>query len=93
MNISSSWGSSKTSRKGRRTVTKTKIRWDVLGLQGPARDSSSPSIEEIRRQVTSMASYGLDPGTRSRSAPKPRPDHAAPKATAPIRKPPHSATK
>jgi hypothetical protein len=93
MNISSSWGSSKTSRKGRRTVTKTKIRWDVLGLQGPVRDSPSTSIEEIRRQVTSMASHGLDPGMRSRSALSSRPNHTAPKASAPTKKPPRSTAK
>ena len=93
MNISSSWGSSKTSRKGRRTMTKTKIRWDVLGLQDPARTSPSTSIEEIRRQVTSMASHGLDPGTRSRSTPKPRPVPAPTKVITSGRKPPRSASK
>ncbi|WP_455388072.1 hypothetical protein [Petrachloros mirabilis] len=93
MNISSSWGSSKTSRKGRRTVTKTKIRWDVLGLQDPARGNPATSIEEIRRQVTSMASHGLDPGTRSRSALSSRPNHSAPKASAPIKKAPRRTAK
>lgn len=93
MNISSSWGSSKTSRKGRRTVTKTKIRWDVLGLQGPEHNTPSTSIDEIRRQVTSMASYGLDPGTRIRSAPKPRSEHVAPKAAATTKKQPRRAAK
>ena len=66
MKMLSSWGSSKTSRKGRRTVMKTKIRWELLGLQDPA-DQNAQSIEDIRRQVSSLASRGLGSGTRSRS--------------------------
>jgi hypothetical protein len=65
--MSASWGSSKTSRRGRRTVLKTKIRWEVLGLPDPALADPAPSMKDIRRQITSMASRGFGPGTRSRS--------------------------
>ena len=67
MKMSTAWGSNKSSRKGKRTVIKTKIPWAVLGLQDPDLDNSASSIEDIRRQATSMASRGLGPGTRSRS--------------------------
>ena len=67
MKMSTAWGSNKSSRKGKRTVIKTKIPWGVLGLQDPDLDNSVSSIEDIRRQATSMASRGLGPGTRSRS--------------------------
>jgi hypothetical protein len=67
MKMSTAWGSNKSSRKGKRTVMKTKIPWGILGLQDPDLDSPASSIEDIRRQATSMASRGLGPGTRSRS--------------------------
>jgi hypothetical protein len=91
MKMSTAWGSNKSSRKGKRTVLKTKIPWAVLGLQAPDLDSAS-SIEDIRRQVTSMASRGLGPGTRSRSDAKHQQDHAAPNATPSTRKRRRGAT-
>jgi len=92
MKISTSWGSNRTSRKGKRTVLKTKIRWERLGLQDPNLDGPSLSIEDIRRQVTLMASRGLGPGTRSRSAAKTQPDHAVPDTSASTRKRRRGAT-
>lgn len=92
MKISTSWGSSKTSRKGRRTVLKTKIRWERLGLQNPDLTGPSLSIEDIRRQVTVMASRGLGPGTRSRSAAKIQPEQAGPDTPASPRKRRRGAT-
>jgi hypothetical protein len=59
--ISTSWG---TSRKRKRTVLKTKLRWDLLGLQDPAHAASTRSMEAIRRQIISAASQGL--GTDAR---------------------------
>ena len=61
------WGTGKTSRKRKRTVRKTKIRWHLLGLQDPAHTALRPSIEDIRYEVISMASRGLGQGARSRS--------------------------
>jgi hypothetical protein len=92
MKISTVWGASKTSRKRKRTVLKPKIRWDVLGLQDPHLEGPSVSIEDIRRQVTSLASRGLGPGTRSRSSAKISPDRTPSNATAPIRKRRRGAT-
>jgi hypothetical protein len=92
MKISTVWGASKSSRKRKRTVLKPKIRWDVLGLQDPHLEGPSVSIEDIRRQVTSLASRGLGPGTRSRSGAKISPDRTPSNATDPIRKRRRGAT-
>jgi len=90
--MSSSWGSSKSSRKGRRTVFKTKIRWDLLGLQDPSLAGSSQSMDDIRRQVTSLASRGFGSGTRSRSRLKETPGTSGSEAVAPARKRRRGAT-
>lgn len=84
MKISSSWGSGKTSRKRKRTVLRTKIRWDVLGLQDPARMGATQSMEDIRSQIISMASQGL--GAHSRPGKKDAPAQSAADATASARK-------
>jgi hypothetical protein len=54
MNISSVWGANKAERKRKRSVRKAKLRWNVLGLQGPALDGPTASLEHIRRQVTPL---------------------------------------
>lgn len=65
MKISTSWGAGKSSRRRKRTVLRTKIRWDVLGLQDPEAMATTPSMEFIRRQIISMASQGLEAQSRS----------------------------
>ena len=85
MKISTVWGGNKSARKRKRPVQKLKIRWDVLGLQSGAADDQSPSIDDIRRQVTSLASAGFGPETRSRSASKNAPRHAKADAVSPAR--------
>lgn len=90
--MSTSWGSSKTSRRGRRTVLKTKIRWELLGLQDPALSDPAPSMDDIRRQISSMASRGFGPGTRSRSNAKESSTHSGSDAPAPTRKRRRGAT-
>jgi hypothetical protein len=92
MKISTVWGANKAARKRKRTVRKAKIRWDRLGLQDPAFEGPAASMEDIRRQVTSLASRGLGPGTRSRSATKDSPAHSASDVTAPSRKRRRGAT-
>ncbi len=92
MNMSTVWGGNKAARKRKRTVRKAKIRWDVLGLQDPALEGPSPSMEDIRRQVTSLASRGLGPGTRSRSGTKDSRAHAVSDAAVPSRKRRRGAT-
>jgi len=92
MKMSTVWGANKAVRKRKRTVLKPKIRWDVLGLQDPQTEGPSVSMEDIRRQVTSLASRGFGSGTRSRSGAKNSPDHAASNVTTPIRKRRRGAT-
>lgn len=79
------WGA-KTSHRRKRVVLRTKVRWEILGLQGPTQSSSSPSIEDIRRQITSAASWGLSSDTLSRSIKKDLRPKSGPKATVANRK-------
>lgn len=90
MKISTSWGNGKTSRKRKRTILRTKIRWDVLGLQDPRRLSEATSMEDIRSQIISMASQGL--GAHSSSSQKDAPRKSAGGATASTRKRQRGAT-
>ena len=62
--MNTSWGT-KAPHRRKRAILRTKVRWEVLGLQEPAPTSSSMSIEDIRRQITSAASQGLSPDTVS----------------------------
>ncbi|MDH4081795.1 MAG: hypothetical protein OEU68_18520 [Nitrospira sp.] len=63
--MNTSWGA-KAPHRRKRVVVRTKVRWEILGLQDPALSSSSPSIEDLRRQITSAASSGLSSETLSR---------------------------
>lgn len=81
--MNTSWGT-KAPHRRKRAILRTKVRWDVLGLQEPAQTSSTMSIEDIRRQITSAASQGLSPDTVSRSRQKderPKPGSKASVAT------------
>lgn len=69
MKMSGVWRRNKSAGKRKRPVHKPKIRWDSLGLPATTHESAA-SIEEIRRQVTSLASRGFGQGTRSRSEAK-----------------------
>jgi hypothetical protein len=59
------WGTKRSHRLKPRTP-KPKVHWDVLGLQDPAVTSSTPSIDEIRRQIISASSSGLSLETLAR---------------------------
>jgi hypothetical protein len=72
MKMSSVWRQSKSAAKRKRPVHKPKICWDSLGLPALTNESTA-TIEEIRRQVTSLASRGFGQGTRSRSEAKETP--------------------
>ncbi len=79
--MNTSWGS-KASHRRKRVVLRTKVRWEILGLRDPTQSSTSPSIEDIRRQISSAASSGLSSDTLSRShqtdmRPRPRPKTSA----------------
>ena len=77
MKMSTVWGGNKSARKRKRPVQKLKIRWDVLGLHDASKDGPSRSIDDIRRQVTSLASQGFGPETTSRSSAKNTPARSA----------------
>ncbi len=81
--MNTSWGT-KAPHRRKRAILRTKVRWEMLGLQDPAQLSSAPSIEDIRRQITSAASQGLSADTVSRSRQKdgrPKPGSKASVAT------------
>jgi hypothetical protein len=67
--MNSSWGTKAIHRR-KRALLRTKVRWDVLGLQDPAHTTSSLTIEDLRRQIISASSEGLSLDTVSRSHPK-----------------------
>ncbi|NGZ02509.1 MAG: hypothetical protein CV090_05590 [Nitrospira sp. WS238] len=67
--MKTSWGANASHRR-KRVVSRAKVRWEILGLEDPAQSSSSPSIEDLRRQITSAASSGLSAETLSRSGQK-----------------------
>ncbi|ALA57825.1 hypothetical protein NITMOv2_1398 [Nitrospira moscoviensis] len=77
MKISTAWGGNKA-RKRKRPVQRLKIRWDLLGFQPASQDDESPSIEDIRRQVSSLASTGFGQETRLRSVAKKTADRSGP---------------
>lgn len=68
MNLSSVWKDRRAGKKKKKSVHKPKIRWQLLGLTDPNSIDTTSSIETIRREVSSLASYGFGPDTRSRSA-------------------------
>lgn len=78
--MNTSWGA-KASHRRKRVVRRTKVRWEVLGLQNPAKSSPSPSIEDLRRQILSAASSGLSSDTLSRSHQTDGRPKSRPKAT------------
>jgi hypothetical protein len=68
MNFSTGWRTNKEREKRARVTRKPKPRWEVLGLPGPVDMNLTTSMEDIRRQVSNMASGGFGQGTRSRMA-------------------------
>lgn len=68
MKLSTGWRADKTRKNRARATRKPKIRWEVLGLPTPLDASLTTSMEDIRRQVSNMASRGFGQGTRSRTA-------------------------
>lgn len=93
MKMSTVWGGNKAARKRKRPVQKLKIRWDVLGLHDASKDGPSRSIDDIRRQVTSLASQGFGPETTSRSSAKDAPARTVKNSPKPSTARQRSATK
>ena len=68
MKLSTGWRADKSRKNRARATRKPKIRWEVLGLPRPLDTSLTTSMEDIRLQVSNMASRGFGQGTRSRTA-------------------------
>ncbi|MGQ0812372.1 MAG: hypothetical protein ACT4OO_14265 [Nitrospiraceae bacterium] len=62
------WRNANKALKEKKVHRKPKIRWHQLGLNDPALEKNSATMEEIRQQVVALASRGLGQGVRSRSA-------------------------
>jgi hypothetical protein len=67
MKLSTGWRANKTRKNRAQATRRPKIRWEVLGLPHPLNPNLTTSMEDIRRQVSSMASRGFGQGTRSRT--------------------------
>ena len=83
--MNTSWGT-KASHRRKRAIRRTKVRWDLLGLQDPEQMPLTTSIDDIRRQIISAASQGLSPDTLSRSEEKAGRPKPHPKASVATRK-------
>ena len=68
MKLSTGWRADKIRKNRARATRKPKIRWEVLGLPNPLITNPATSMEDIRRQVSNMASRGFGQDTRIRSA-------------------------
>jgi hypothetical protein len=67
MKTSGGWG--RSVRKNRaRAIRKPKVRWEVLGLQGPLGVSRVRSMKDVRQQALSLASSEFKLPTRSPAA-------------------------
>lgn len=67
MKITSVWRGNKPNHKKKRTVPKLRIRWTELGLVDPSMESHETPMDQIRREVTALASSGFGAETRARS--------------------------
>ena len=67
MKITSVWRGNKPAHKKKRTVPKLRIRWTQLGLVDPTLAPQETSMDQIRREVTALASSGFGAETRARS--------------------------
>ena len=56
MKMTSVWRGNKSHRKQKRSVPKLRIPWTELGLIDPSAVSQERSMEQIRREVTALAS-------------------------------------
>ena len=67
MKITSVWRGNKPAHKKKRAVPKLRIRWTQLGLVDPSLAPQETSMDQIRRDVTALASSGFGAETRARS--------------------------
>jgi len=80
------WGT-KGSHRSKPRTSKPKVHWDVLGLQDPAVTSSTPSIDDIRRQIILASSSGLSLETLARVQTKGASRQSPSKVAVPTHKP------
>lgn len=93
MKMTSVWRGNKPNRKQKRAVPKLRIPWTELGLIDPSAISQERSMEQIRLEVTALASIGFGEETRARSEQPPmRASHPRPRANKvrTTRRPPQS---
>src|ERR1043165_4758742 len=98
MKLSPGWRADKTRKNRARATRKAKVRWEVLGLPGPIDTSLTTSMDDIRQQVSKMASCGSGqaplPGTAEREAKPPnRPPNSSEKRQRGATEPPQSKRK
>jgi hypothetical protein len=87
MKLSTGWRVDKNRKNRLRATRKPKIRWEVLGLPSPLDADTTTSMEDIRRQVSNIASRGFTQGTRSRTAERePNTNDHAPNSSSTIRR-------
>ncbi len=80
MKMTSVWRGNKPHRKQKRAVPKLRIPWTELGLIDPSAISQERSMEQIRLEVTALASTGFGEETRARSEQPPtRAVHSRPR--------------
>lgn len=60
MNFTHRSGAEKTRKNRARAARKPKVRWEVLGL--PQGTKTTPSMEDIRQQVSRMVTSWLEQG-------------------------------
>ncbi len=90
MKITSVWRGNKPAHKKKRAVPKLRIRWTQLGLVDPSLESQETPMDQIRREVTALASSGFGAETRARSEQtqaRPARAHARPTTTRTTRRP------
>lgn len=87
MKITSVWRGNKAAHKKKRTVPKLRIRWTQLGLVDPSVESQETSMDQIRREVTALASFGFGAETRARSEQTQARPHGRTKAARTARRP------
>ena len=93
MKMTSVWRGNKPNRKQKRAVPKLRIPWTELGLIDPSAISQERSMEQIRREVSALASTGFGEETRARSEQPPvRAGHPRPRTNKvrSTRRPPQS---
>ena len=68
MKLSSGWNRDNSSPKKKRTQSRYKIRWELMGLTRPGENEPVTPMETIRKEVSLLASQGLEERAQAPSA-------------------------